>query len=266
VTTGASPADAGCHQPVIELADVSFAYERRPIIEHLNFVVRERDFALLTGPNGAGKTTLLKLIVGLLEPDGGEIRLFGEPARRFRRRERIGYVPQKNAFNPLFPATVGEVVLSGLYGRHRLFRRLTKEDYRKAEDAMHALGIADLAGKRIGMLSGGQQQRVFLARALVNNPSLLILDEPTVGIDAETQEGFYHLIRHMHRQHNITFLMVSHDRDRLGDYLEGEPAAVAGRLKFYVRHSHDLTDCGETDLTHGLRADRREAEEPALVR
>ena len=258
--------DAGCHQPVIELSDVSFAYERRPIIEHLHFTVRERDFALLAGPNGAGKTTLLKLIVGLLEPDAGEVRLFGEPARRFRQRERIGYVPQKNAFNPLFPATVREVVLSGLFNRGRLFRRLTKEDHRKAEDAMYALGIEDLAGKRIGMLSGGQQQRVFLARALVNNPALLILDEPTVGIDAETQDSFYHLIRHMHRHHNITFLMVSHDRERLGDYLDDKPAAEAGRLKFYVRHSHDLTDCEGTDLTHSLREFRRAAEEPAPVR
>jgi zinc transport system ATP-binding protein len=146
VPTGRIPEGPGCHQPVIELSDVSFAYERRPIIEHLHFTVRERDFALLAGPNGAGKTTLLKLIVGLLEPDGGEVRLFGEPARRFRQRERIGYVPQKNAFNPLFPATVREVVLSGMYGRHKLFRRLTKADYQKVDDAMQALGIEDLAG------------------------------------------------------------------------------------------------------------------------
>jgi len=266
VPTGRIPEGPGCHQPVIELSDVSFVYERRPIIEHLHFTVRERDFALLAGPNGAGKTTLLKLIVGLLEPNGGEVRLFGEPAQRFRQRERIGYVPQKNAFNPLFPATVREVVLSGMYGRHKLFRRLTKADYQKVDDAMQALGIEDLAGKRIGMLSGGQQQRVFLARALVNSPALLILDEPTVGIDAETQDSFYHLIRHMHQHHNITFLMVSHDRERFRSYLDDAPAAEAGRLKFYVRHSHDREDCVETDLTHSLREYRRAAEEPALVR
>lgn len=257
---------AECHQPVIELSNLSFGYERHPIIEHLNLAVLERDFALLTGPNGAGKTTLLKLIVGLLEPASGEVRLFGEPAHRFRQRERIGYVPQRTAFNPLFPATAREVVLSGLYGRNKLFRRLTKDDHRKADDALYALGIEDLADRRIGMLSGGQQQRVFLARALINNPDLLILDEPTAGIDAETQDSFYHMIRHMHRHHNITCLMVSHDRERLRSYLSEEPAAAAGRLRFYIRHSHDAEDCVETDLTHSLRGLRPASEAPVLTR
>ncbi|QAY66265.1 metal ABC transporter ATP-binding protein [Paenibacillus protaetiae] len=247
-----------CHQDIITLDNVGFGYQgQRQVMSGLNLSVKERDFVGLIGSNGAGKTTLLKMIVGLLKPDTGQIRLFGKPLPEFKQWEKIGYVPQKNAFNPLFPATVREVVTSGLYGRSRLFRRLSKADLQKADDAMHALDIENLAAKRIGQLSGGQQQRVFLARALINNPSLLILDEPTVGIDAETQEGFFHMIKHMHQHHNITFLMVSHDMEMIRSYLGQKPAAEYGKLKFYLKHSHELQDCVENNLTHSLRGLRQ---------
>ena len=252
-----SPASPSCHQEVIALQGVSFSYENKPVIRDLNFSVKERDFVGLIGSNGAGKTTLLRMIVGLLKPTEGEISLFGKPVTKYDHWEKIGYVPQKNSFNPLFPVTVREVVQSGLYGRSKLFRRITKADQRKAEDALMAMRIEDLADKRIGMLSGGQQQRVFLARALINNPALLILDEPTVGIDAETQESFFHMIQHMHKHHNITFLMVSHEMERFRSYLGDRPAQETGKLKFYVRHSHDLENCVETDLAHGLRGLRQ---------
>ncbi|MDF2720436.1 MAG: transporter [Paenibacillus sp.] len=245
------PAD--CHQPVVSLDNVTFRYDQRTVIEQLNFQILQRDFVGLIGSNGAGKTTLLRMIVGLLKPDQGQVRLFGTPIGSFRDWDRIGYVPQKNAFNPLFPATVKEVVLSGLYGNKMLFRRLGRSDVQKGEDAMHAMRIEELADRRIGQLSGGQQQRVFLARALVNNPQLLILDEPTVGIDSETQGQFFHMIRHMHERHNITFLMVSHDVDMMHAYLGYEPAHTAGKLKFYVKHSHELDNCAETNLAHSLR-------------
>ncbi|TMV51427.1 metal ABC transporter ATP-binding protein [Paenibacillus mesophilus] len=258
------PAGEHCHLPVVSMDNVSFQYEQRSVIERLNFQILQRDFVGLIGSNGAGKTTLLRMIVGLLRPDQGEVRLFGTPQSQFRDWERIGYVPQKNAFNPLFPATVREVVLSGLYGRKKLFRRMNREDWKKCEDALHALRIEELADRRIGRLSGGQQQRVFLARALVNNPELLILDEPTVGIDSETQENFFHMIRHMHQRHNITFLMVSHDIDMMHAYLGYEPAHTSGKLKFYVKHSHELDNCAETNLAHSLR-DLRLADEPEPV-
>lgn len=247
------PAGEHCHQPVVSMDNVSFKYEQRSVIEQLNFQILQRDFVGLIGSNGAGKTTLLRMIVGLLQPDQGQVRLFGTPIAQFRDWERIGYVPQKNAFNPLFPATVREVVLSGLYGNKKLFRRLSRDDLKKGEDALHALRIEELADRRIGRLSGGQQQRVFLARALVNNPELLILDEPTVGIDSESQENFFHMIRHMHQRHNITFLMVSHDVDMMHAYLGYEPAHTAGKLKFFVKHSHELDNCVETNLAHSLR-------------
>ncbi|CAM4233852.1 metal ABC transporter ATP-binding protein [Paenibacillus tarimensis] len=252
---------AGCHQEIITLEDVSFGYDHNRVIQGLNLSVRERDFVGLIGSNGAGKTTLLKMIVGLLKPKSGTVSLFGKPVNGFDHWEKIGYVPQKNSFNPLFPATVREVVLSGLYSRRKLFRRISRTDQIKCDDALQAMRIEDLAGKRIGMLSGGQQQRVFLARALINNPALLILDEPTVGIDAETQENFFHMIQHMHKHHNITFLMVSHEMERMRAYLGDHPVQESGKLKFYVRHSHDVENCVESDLTHSLKGLRHTMEQ-----
>jgi zinc transport system ATP-binding protein len=243
----------GCHREVISLDNVSFSFGAKPVLSDLSFTVHERDFVGLIGSNGAGKTTLLRLIVGLLKPDAGRIELFGTPADRFKERHLIGYVPQRSQFNPLFPATVREVVLSGLFGRRKLFRRVTKEDTIHCEDALRTMQIEDLADKLIGALSGGQQQRVFLARALISNPKLLILDEPLSGIDAETQQNFFHLIRHMHQKHDITFLMVSHDMEMLRSYLGQEPKETTGNLSFYIRHSHEVEDCAETDLLHTLR-------------
>ncbi|MGG6309736.1 metal ABC transporter ATP-binding protein [Paenibacillus macerans] len=242
---------AVCHDNIIELDRVSFAYQEQKVISDFSFVIRERDFVGVIGSNGAGKTTLLRMMVGLLAPTEGQIRLFGEPIRRFRDWERIGYVPQKNAFNPLFPATVREVVLSGLYNNKKLFRRIGREEQRKCDDALEVMRIGDIQDKRIGQLSGGQQQRVFLARALVNKPDLLILDEPTVGIDAQTQADFFELIFHMHAHHHMTFLMVSHDIGMIEGQLGSEPRDRCGAIKFYVRHSHEQ-DCAIPDLQHSL--------------
>ena len=243
--------DQNCHTCMIDIRELSFSYGGKNVIDHLTFTIYERDFIGMIGANGAGKSTLLKLIVGLIKPTEGEITIFGDKLRDFKHWERIGYVPQKNSFNPLFPATVKDVVLSGLYSRKKMFRRVTKEDMKKAEDALQVMGISDLSDHRIGQLSGGQQQRAFLARAFINKPDLLILDEPTVGIDAETQEDFFRLIRHMHQHHHITFLMVSHDVEMMKSYLGEAPIYTSGKIKFYAKHSHD-EDCKETDLEHSL--------------
>ena len=252
MNTDAKPAlDAVCHDSVIELDHVSFSYQEQKVISDFSFRVRERDFVGVIGSNGAGKTTLLRMMVGLLQPTEGQIRLFGEPIRRFRDWERIGYVPQKNAFNPLFPATVREVVLSGLYNNKKLFHRIGREEQRKCDDALEVMRISEIQDKRIGQLSGGQQQRVFLARALVNKPDLLVLDEPTVGIDAQTQADFFELIFHMHAHHHMTFLMVSHDIGMIEGKLGQEPREHCGAIKFYVRHSHEQ-DCAIPDLQHSL--------------
>lgn len=238
---------------LIRIRDVSFSYQRQNVIEHLNFEVNRRDFVGLIGANGAGKTTLLKMIVGLLKPTEGQLELFGQSVREFTEWHRIGYVPQKNALNPLFPATVREVVLSGLYGKRKMYRRITAQDRRRCDDALDAMQIADLADRRIGQLSGGQQQRAFLARALVNNPELLILDEPTVGVDTETQHAFFAMLRHMHAHHNITFLMVSHDLELMRAYLGESPVMTSGKLKFFVKSMANAANCRETDITHALK-------------
>lgn len=246
------PESLDCHQHIIDIKGLSFSYGTQKVITDLSLTVRERDFVGIIGSNGAGKTTLLKMIVGLLPAADGDIRLFGEPVRRFKDWERIGYVPQKNAFNPLFPATVREVVLSGLFNNKNLIRRVSRAHQRKCDDALEVMRIQEIAGKRVGQLSGGQQQRVFLARALINQPDLLILDEPTVGIDAETQAGFFDLITHMHAHHHMTFLMVSHDIEMIRNYLGQEPVQQNGKINFYVRHSHDVQNCAESDLQHTL--------------
>ncbi|GAA0402162.1 metal ABC transporter ATP-binding protein [Paenibacillus motobuensis] len=240
-----------CHDNVIELDHISFAYQNQKVISDFSFVVKERDFVGLIGANGAGKTTLMRMMVGLLQPNSGEIKLFGQPIRQFRDWERVGYVPQKNSFNPLFPATVREVVLSGLYSNKKLFRRIGAAEQKKCDDALEVMKISDLANKRIGQLSGGQQQRVFLARAMINHPDLLVLDEPTVGIDAQTQADFFELICHLHAHHQMTFLMVSHDLEFIHGYMGVEPQAHCGAIGLYVRHSHD-PECAIPDLQHSL--------------
>lgn len=251
---------SNCHREIIGVRGVSFAYEQKPVLSDISFSVKERDFIGLIGTNGAGKTTLLRMIAGLLKPDSGEITLFGEPLSKFTDWDRIGYVPQRNSFNPQFPATVREVVTSGLYGRKTILRFLSKAQHKMVLDAMEAMGIVDLKDKKIGQLSGGQQQRVFLARALVNAPSLLILDEPTVGIDIQTQQSFFHMIKHMHQHHNMTFLMVSHDMEMVKGYLGQEPASSWGKLQFYIKHSHETQDCVESDLAHSLKGLREQLE------
>ncbi|WP_010274092.1 metal ABC transporter ATP-binding protein [Paenibacillus senegalensis] len=249
-----------CHDNVVEISQLTFAYNRNEVIRNLDLQIQQRDFVGIVGANGAGKTTLLKMIVGLIKPSSGQIKLFGEPLSQFKDWERIGYVPQTNSFNPLFPATVKEVVLSGLYGRKKLFKRLTKQDHQKCDEALRTMNIADLADRKIGQLSGGQQQRAFLARAFINRPDLLILDEPTVGIDRQTQDSFIQLIRHMHERHDITFLMVSHDMEMMQSYLGSEAAYQAGKLNFYIRHTHNPEDCEVPGLVHAL-ADQQQAAE-----
>ncbi|MNB74337.1 High-affinity zinc uptake system ATP-binding protein ZnuC [compost metagenome] len=246
------PESLDCHKHMIEIKNLSFSYGEQKVISDLNFTVRERDFVGIIGSNGAGKSTLLKMIVGLLTPSEGDIKLFGESVRKFKDWERIGYVPQKNAFNPLFPATVREVVLSGLYNNKNVFRRLSRQQQRKCDDALEVMRIQNIQDKRVGMLSGGQQQRVFLARALINHPDLLILDEPTVGIDVETQAAFFELITHMHAHHHMTFLMVSHDIDMIRNYLGHDPIQRNGKINFYSHHSHELQNCAAEDLQHSL--------------
>ncbi|RLF57643.1 MAG: ABC transporter [Thermoplasmata archaeon] len=191
----------------IELKDVWVYLDGRLILEGINLTVKERDFLGIIGPNGGGKTTLLKVILGLIKPKKGEVLIFGKSPEEGRRY--IGYVPQKSIFDPNFPITSLEVVLMGRCGKKGLFTRYNNQDIEKAEYALELVGMLEYKNTPIGELSGGQQQRVFIARALASEPKILLLDEPTVGVDILIQEEFYELLKKLNK--SMTIILVSHD-------------------------------------------------------
>ncbi|HEY3247825.1 MAG TPA: metal ABC transporter ATP-binding protein [bacterium] len=194
----------------VEHICVDFGAER--VLDHVSLKVRRGDFLGLIGPNGSGKTTLLRVLLGLLHPSCGHVRLFGTDVREFHDWARIGYVSQKAvAFETRFPASVFEVVLSGRSGRAGLGRRFNGEDRAAAQASLDTVGMGAYRDRLVGRLSAGQQQRVFIARALVHDPDLLLLDEPTVGVDLDAQEQFYSLLRVLNRDAGKTLVLVSHD-------------------------------------------------------
>lgn len=197
---------------VVHLNHLQFAYGREPILQDVTLRVGKGDFLGIVGPNGSGKTTLLRIILGLQPPQFGVVQLFGQDLAVFRQWYRVGYVPQKAAsFNSDFPATVREVVLTGRTAQRGLFRPLGRRDRELTDGAIEMVGMMPYAHRPMGHLSGGQQQRVFIARALVSQPELLILDEPTVGVDASAQEQFYALLRRLRQEMGLTIILVSHD-------------------------------------------------------
>ncbi len=196
---------------LVEIKNLTYRYEQENVLEDINLCIPKGAFIGLVGPNGSGKSTLIKLLLGLLKVQDGEINLFGVSSKSFHQRFKIGYVSQKaNSFNTGFPATVSEVVGMGLVSKMGLFRFFRKHDKEKIMQALKTVGMENYAGRNIGELSGGQQQRVFIARALVSDPELLILDEPTVGIDTNNVKSFYGLLNKLH-EGGITILLVTHD-------------------------------------------------------
>lgn len=198
-------------EEVLKVEHVSFRYEKENVLEDVTFSVPKGAFVGLVGPNGSGKSTLLKCILGLLKPQQGNIYLFGTPISEFKEWHRVGFVSQKaNSFNTGFPATVYEVVASGLTAKLGLFRFLTSKEKQAVMEAIDAVGMGEFRQQNIGELSGGQQQRVFIARAIVSKPELLILDEPTVGVDVHHVQNFYNMLDELNRL-GITLLLVTHD-------------------------------------------------------
>lgn len=199
---------------IIEIRDVSFRYADGDVLAHVTLKVYEGDYLGMIGPNGSGKTTLLKVMLGLAKASAGEVLLFGKPIRDFRQWSRIGYVPQKAThIDALFPATVREVVAMGRYGAKGLLHRLDTHDYALVNESLAQVGMDKMGYRRIGDLSLGQQQRVFIARALAAQPKVIILDEPTVGIDITAQEQFYSLLKTLNHDLGLTLILVSHDID-----------------------------------------------------
>jgi zinc transport system ATP-binding protein len=203
-------------EEVITVRDLWAGYDHENVLEAVDLTVYERDFIGLVGPNGGGKTTLIKVLLGLLEPTRGTVRIKGEPVERGRRH--IGYVPQTVEFDRDFPVSVWNVARMGRLGKRRLFRRYTAEDNAVVEEMLRRVEMFDLRDRAIGELSGGQRQRVYIARALVAEPEILLLDEPTASVDPQISTSIYELLRDLNQ--HVTLLLISHDMGTVSSYVK----------------------------------------------
>lgn len=197
--------------PQIEVEKLNFAHGQNLVLQDVSFKLEQGDYAGLVGPNGGGKSTLLKILVGLLKPQSGNVSIEGVPVGKFKNKSKIGYVPQRIAQDSqAFPATVYEIVESGLSPQNirGLFGQKKNQTIKQA---MQIAGIQSLKDRLINSLSGGQKQRAYVARALVTDPSILILDEPFVGIDVAAQKGFYAFLKQLNQTRGLTVIFASHD-------------------------------------------------------
>ncbi|MDV2481786.1 ABC transporter ATP-binding protein [Methanoculleus sp. Wushi-C6] len=221
--------------PVIEVDDVWVRLHGRTVLEGVSLAVHPREFYAIIGPNGGGKTTLLRVILGLLPPSRGEIRVLGGTGAAMRKN--LGYVPQFRTFDFDYPITVREMVLSGRLGRITRFpRRYGEEDQARAEEALETMGIAGLADRQIRDLSGGEQQRAIIARALVGDPKVLLLDEPTVYVDAPTEAHFYGILDRL--RDRMAIVLVTHD---IGVIPERVTRVACLNRRLYTHDTNEIT-------------------------
>jgi zinc transport system ATP-binding protein len=237
---------------VIAADGICFAYGADPVLDQVSLHVDAGEFIALVGPNGSGKSTLVRILVGLLTPNAGEVRLFGEPPRRLTNRARLGYVPQRPQIAGALPATVTELVAAGRLARRGWWRRPRRADHVAIAEAIEAVALSDLARRPIRELSGGQQQRVLIAKALAAEPELLVLDEPIAGVDAEAQRLFRDALVHMVRDRGGAVVLVSHELGAVADDLDrvvvlkrkvqfdGPPADLAATGVSLGIHQEDL--------------------------
>jgi zinc transport system ATP-binding protein len=199
-------------EKIVEADNVTVRYGHSVILDNVSLEVRKGDVLGIVGPNGGGKTTLVNAILGNAKLASGNVRLFGQDLSGFKDFDKIGYVAQNAIqFDPIFPATVREIVTLGCLSRKTMGRRLRKEDHESVRKAMELVGIDEIAGKKISNLSGGQKQRIFIAKALVRNPELLILDEATSGLDVCIQDRFISTLHKLRAEMGVTVITVSHD-------------------------------------------------------
>jgi zinc transport system ATP-binding protein len=205
----------------VELRNLSFAYAQGPhVLRDVDLAVDRGEFVAVAGPNGGGKTTLVRVALGLERPSAGEALLFGEPAHRFGRREALGYLAQRAQLGLDAPATVREVVTAGRLPRAGLVGRLGAGDRERVTESIVRVGLARVADRPLQRLSGGQQQRAFIAKALAADPELLVMDEPTTGVDVEAQEALAALLGRLHRELEVTILYVSHEFGAIERFVE----------------------------------------------
>ena len=205
----------------VELRDVSFAYGAGPpVLDGVLLAVETGEFVAVAGPNGGGKTTLMRIVLGLERPAGGAALLDGEPAHRFSRRATLGYLAQRSELGTSAPATVREVVAAGRLAAGGLLGPLRRRDRAIVADSIERVGLSARADTPLHRLSGGQQQRAFIAKALAGEPALLVLDEPTTGVDAEAQTALAALLDRLHRELRVTILYVSHEFGAVEHFVE----------------------------------------------
>ncbi|MDD5082895.1 MAG: ABC transporter ATP-binding protein [Dehalococcoidales bacterium] len=238
---------------LVRLENIWVHYGRIPILEGISLSIEPHDFLGIIGPNGGGKTTLLKVILGLITPSQGKVSILGEPSARSRRH--IGYVPQHNLFDRDFPIDVWNAVLMGRYGQTGLLRRYRPEDKKVAREALETVGMLNYKDQQIGKLSGGEQQRVFIARALVAEPRLLLLDEPTASVDSTMQVEFYEILKQL--KERMAIVLVSHDISAISIYVD--KIACLNRQLFYHGSKEITPDileatykCPVQMIAHGL--------------
>ncbi|MDD4860450.1 MAG: ABC transporter ATP-binding protein [Dehalococcoidales bacterium] len=212
---------------LVRLEDVWVFHGDLAVLEGVNLTVKPKDFLGIIGPNGGGKTTLLKVILGLIAPNRGRVLVMGKPPAKGR--NIIGYIPQHSLFDREFPISVWEVVLMGRYGRAGMFKHYSEADRKAAEQALREVGMLEFRNRQVGRLSGGEQQRVFIARALVGEPQLLLLDEPTASVDVNMQAEFYELLEKL--KHKMAIVLVSHDIGAISIYVDD--IACINRRLFY---------------------------------
>lgn len=231
----------------LEVEKLCVTYQGAEVLSQINLQVEAGDYIGIVGPNGSGKTTLVRCVLGLVPLASGQVVLFGKDQPAFREWKKIGYLPQRiNHLDQRFPANVEEVVSSGLIASRPYPKKMSSSDRDRVADTLNDLGITDLRKRMIGRLSGGQQQRVLLARALVNAPELLFLDEPTTALDPATRETFYALLQKINRTQRTTILFVSHDPVTIGTYA-GKLLYLDKRVVFFGTFD-DF--CHSPDMTH----------------
>ncbi|MBF1307137.1 MAG: metal ABC transporter ATP-binding protein [Parvimonas micra] len=208
-------------ESIISIKNVSFSYSGGVnVLENLSFDIYKKDFIAIIGANGSGKSTLLKLILKELNPSDGEIFISNTNIKNFKEWDTIGYVPQINAGNiPGFPITALEIVTLNLYNKMGFFKFSRKSHIELAKRALSQVNMLDFANTPINKMSGGQQQRIMIAKSLINNPKILIFDEPTTGIDKESKDQLFKILTHLNRIHGITILLVTHELEIMKDNL-----------------------------------------------
>ncbi|MEN6319861.1 MAG: metal ABC transporter ATP-binding protein [Syntrophaceae bacterium] len=232
---------------VLSIENLCFRYNSSDVLRDISFTIKPGDYIGLVGPNGSGKTTLVKIILNLLKPYSGRLTLFGDDINVFSGWDRIGYLPQKiSALNPRFPATVREVVAMGLLSKKSFPKQMNSADYAAIDTMLDLLDLKKLVNTPIGELSGGQQQRVLVARALVNNPEFLILDEPTDALDPEVRDRFFGIMENLNKEKHVTIIIVTHDMGNIGRYTS-QLLYIDKKIIFYGNFD-DF--CKSSEITH----------------